>query len=224
MQKWWLVGAGVVGVALAVLLLGRPFDTGGEVAPPEGPGSVVIADGEVPQDGVIRGADGGSRSGLTRPGVERMVRDGAGSADIVATGELGAGNPLARRTAARRDSPEARFASRTLAPWTQVRREIMGAAPDDPEAEALVTEVNELLEDLRVLRRDPGAVDFEDLTAAETALVGKIQASRFNNAGVTEMLGLIGQRRTDYGTEKTAEASGGTAEGEPAPDAAPPAE
>lgn len=214
MQKWWLIGAGVVGVGLAVLLLGRPLDTGEDVGPVAGPGVELPDQGPGAQPGgLVRGADGGGddaepgtvRAGqpLTAPPAVRpagmMVRPGA--AEINPETLTPGANPLARRAAARRDTPEARYAARTTAPWTQIRREISKAAPSDPAAQELVGEVQSLLDELRVTQRNPQSVDFEDLRTQQDSVVSKVRSSPWYNDEIDRMLVLLEERGETYKTE-----------------------
>jgi hypothetical protein len=213
MQKWWLIGAGVVGVALAVLLLGRPLDTGEDVGASTGvrydaQGRLIPGSSE----GVVRGPNGEPLpAGEVGPdgapalttGSIAMIKDGTRPNAI--------GNPLARRMAEARATPEGHFASRTQAPWTQVRREIAGKAPDDPAAAELVAEVNDVVTKLRETRRAPTTMDFEALATQQKDLMARIRQSPYHDERVEEMLAMVDQRFAEYEVERT---TGVDAEGE----------
>ncbi|MFT6819814.1 MAG: hypothetical protein ACJATT_003638 [Myxococcota bacterium] len=215
MQKWWLIGAGVVGVVLAVVLLGRPLDTGGEIT--------TMTDGPVT---LTEGGEGAQPGGLVRDAAGNLVPDGeqAVAAGVVAsdrpirvggqamvrpgftppdpTTMVAGANPMAQRAAARRDTPEARLAAQTTAPWTQVRREIAKAAGDDPAASALIGDVQTHLDDLRSTQRDPQAIDFSDVERRQTELSSRVRQSPYHNSEVERMLVLVEERVKTYKSDR----------------------
>lgn len=215
MQKYWLIGAGVVGVVLAVVLLGRPLDTGGEITTTTD-GPVTLTDnGELAQPGgLVRDASGTPvpndvpvavegvthSDGPVRAGGTAMVRPGITPPDP--TTMVAGANPMAQRAAARRDTPEARLAAQTTAPWTQVRREIAKAAGDNPDANALIGDVQTHLDDLRATQRDPQAVDFADVARRQAELSSRVRQSAFYNSEVERMLVLVEERVKTYEADR----------------------
>ncbi len=215
MQKWWLIGAGVVGVVLAVVLLGRPLDTGGEITTMTDGPVTLTEDGEGAQPGgLVRDAAGNPvvadpqevAAGVTasdlpvRVGGQAMVRPGFTPPD---PSKMVAGaNPMAQRAAARRDTPEARLAAQTTAPWTQVRRELAKAAGDDPTAGALIGDVQTHLDDLRSTQRDPQAIDFDDVARRQSELSARVRQSPYYNSEVERMLVLVEERVKTYQAEQ----------------------
>jgi hypothetical protein len=127
------------------------------------------------------------RPGFTPPDPSKMV---AGA------------NPMAQRAAARRDTPEARLAAQTTAPWTQVRRELTKAAGDDPTAGALIGDVQTHLDDLRSTQRDPQAIDFSDVSRRQAELSARVRQSPFYNSEVERMLVLVEERVKTYESEQ----------------------
>ena len=211
MQKWWLIGAGVVGVGLALLLLGRPFDTGTDIGPMADvdiqltdhgpgaqPGGLIRGGGLAVEPGIEPTAVVGGAAGLVRASTA-MVRPGARLPDPSV--QIQGANPMAQRAAARRDVPEARLAARTTAPWTQIRREIAKAAGDDPNASALIGSVQSMLDDLKHTQRRPQSVDFADIQEQQTKLMDEIKSSPYFNSEIGRMLTLVDERNADYATE-----------------------
>lgn len=209
MQKWWLVGAGVVGVGLAVLLLGKPFDTGEDVGALNTPDVNLPEPVQMGDEGLIRGAAGvRDASGVGRVTEATAGNPGTGSSSGSATTIEGeeapsryGGNPLARRADARRDVPEARYASRVMAPWTEVRRQLAANGGDNESTRALADEIDGMLEDMKQLRREPSEIDFEALRATEVRLLEQVAGNPHANDEVRTMTGLITERYGDYETE-----------------------
>ena len=216
MQKWWLVGAGVVGVVLAVVLLGRPLDTGGEITTTTDGPVTLTEQGEVAQPGgLVRDAAGNPvvvddpqqvAAGVThsdtpiRSGGTAMVRPGLTPPDP--HNMVAGANPMAQRAAARRDTPEARLAAQTTAPWTQVRREIAKAAGDDADASGLIGDVQTHLDELRSTQRDPQAIDFDDVSRRQAELTSRVRDSKYYNSEVERMLVLVEERMQAYQAER----------------------
>lgn len=207
MQKWWLIGAGVVGVGLAVVLLGRPLDTGEDVDPMGEVDVVLSENGERAQPGDLIGrvqTPGADVDGVPSPSVipgdrprnTTMVRPG--SQPIDRSKMVSGPNPMALRAARRRDTPEARLSARITAPWTQVRREMAKAAGDDPNASALIGDVQAHLEDLKLTQRDPQSVDFEDIARHQDDLMRRVKESPFYNGEMERMLAMVDERTQSY--------------------------
>lgn len=189
MQKWWVGAVALMAVVLAVLLIGSP-DTGGDVserelAVPE------VADGPRSDGELIRGAaeaDLGERSPAAIPlGVDGVP--------LKAGNPMGA-NPLAQAVVMRRTAPESQWAARTMAPWTQIRREL--SKQGGAESEVLVPKIEALVDEIRALRRDPATRDFEQILIQQDEVEAAVKSSGLMNAEITSMFDLISQRMTSY--------------------------
>src|SRR5687767_14889111 len=104
MKKWWLIGAGVVGIGLAVVLFPRP-DTG--------------ADPAVAEDPQFAGRAERLNNGVVRPGVDPATVRGRTPVD-----QRNGPTPMAAENAKRRAMPEAVYAGRATAPLAMIRREL----------------------------------------------------------------------------------------------------
>ena len=170
MQNKWLYGAAALtGILLALLLLPLPY-TGSssisrvakaptEMAPPsvpEAPNTPEEApDGEEAEEDL----EEPPAEGLLRPD----VREGALTRGPIVkpADELAGPNPLAAENAALRQRPEAIVAGQLTSPLTLVRRNLLQS--EDPEQKELGRHVNQLILDLREMRRDPESQDFDAL-------------------------------------------------------------
>lgn len=197
MQRWWLVVAGIGGVALAVLLVPRP-DTGGDI-PDRKVGPVDV------QEPIRRSDEGLVTLGERRAPVEADDAEPDEAVEPVTAGPLPADgvisrrpNPKAAAMAARRDVPEVRYAGKALAPWTQVRRLLASKGDDEPELLALREQADAMTKDLRLMLRDPTRVDWEGFEAAQGKLVKDIRASDYHDPEIEKMLGLVDERMVEY--------------------------
>jgi hypothetical protein len=189
MRKWWIAIAAVLGIGLAVLLIPKP-DTGADV--PDSTGSTTkptAADGTAGPEGLVVGRH--------TPG---SVKTGDGKLGL---------NPIAAQVAERRAGPELTYASRALAPWTQIRRLIAGKNSTDPAVLGLVEEADQMTKDMRALRRDPMSMDFGEFEAKQRDLVQRIRQSPAHDEEIEKYLALVEQRLGDYATEKAAAATSG---------------
>ncbi|MBW1877612.1 MAG: hypothetical protein JRI25_01880 [Deltaproteobacteria bacterium] len=197
MQRWWLLVAAVLGIGLAVLLVPRP-DTGEDV-PDREIGEIEVAE---PQTRAGEGVVTAKRPGSNAPTLPAhpIGMDGP-DPDITALPHKPAMNPAAERFAARRDVPEARYAARALAPWTQVRRLVASQNENNPAGAELVSELEQMTTDMRIVLRDPTMMDFEEIETRQNELITKVRASTFNDEEVEKMLALIETRMGEYHDE-----------------------
>lgn len=198
MQRWWLIVAGIVGIGLAVLLVPRP-DTGAEVpkvnldnveVPPLPP---IRQNKALPLQDPSEGDQQASADATSSPG-EPTATIPRG---LIGPGHIRSGpllNPKAQRLAAMRDTPEARFAARTMGPWTQVRRLLAIKQADQSE----VQQVQDLVDGLRQMFRDPTSSDAGSLEQKQTALIDQIRKTDGGDPEIEKMLGLIEQRTSEY--------------------------
>lgn len=189
MQRWWIGGVAVAGVALAVLLIGTP-DTGGEVTErpidvPQLPDSPAE-----PNDGIIRGGMSKRDAAERSPSAVPLDENGM----PLPIGDIRAMKPGAREVSLRQQLPEGQWASRTMAPWTQIRREL---AKQDQQHPA-IAEVNALLGEMRELRRDPATREIQAILEQQDAVEASVRASGLVNDEVERMLELLGQRKEAY--------------------------
>jgi len=160
---------------------------GGEaIAPPSDHGKNEIKEDETP----------GTR--LARPGVasgtDRVVMPNAIS---------GTPNPAAALMLEKRNTPAAKTAARITAPWTQVRR-VLNAEGSD-EAKAFGEEADQMIADLRNMRRTPEDYDFAEIETRMAELTTRIRSSDVANDEVERMLVLVEERMSDYHSLVSAE-------------------
>ncbi len=182
MNRWAIAGVVVVGVALGLLLLARP-DTGGAIteragAKLDGPGFVAPSD----PDGRNLGAPG--TAGTTEPSApleEPLL-------------------PLSDREAitARLSTPEANAARQTGPGWSEVRMELT-THRGDPQADALIAEVEAMFGELRNMRRNSTKEGWDALEAKQRDLLARIKASPYgSSSGVTHGGGVIEDKLNAY--------------------------
>ncbi|TNE87403.1 MAG: hypothetical protein EP330_18220 [Deltaproteobacteria bacterium] len=189
MQKWWIGAVAVAAVVLAVLLIGSP-DTGGEVTERE----FSVPDIPEPSDDgtIIRGGGAVTSGGSPYKSPAAVPLDENG--DPLPLDDLMAAKPGSREILLRRQQPEAQWAARTMAPWTQIRREIANQDKESP----LIAEVNGLIGEIRELRRDPANRDFDTILEQQAAMRAKVEASGLVNGEIESMLALIDERKEAY--------------------------
>lgn len=204
-QKWWLVAAGVVGIALAILLFPKP----------ESPSDLPDPDMTRANPLDFKGDPGAKNKGA------RQVR--------VAERELRRPDIL-RQDAARvaghpgMDDPEAVYSGRLSGPWTLVRRQLLANGSDD--AKAWADQVTPLVMDLRARRRDPQAVSWDDLRSRQERLLTELRAHPDWVAveGVEAQVDRIDELLTSFDQDAELAANNKTADGgeaAPAPSPAP---
>jgi hypothetical protein len=183
-QRWWIAIVAVVGVGLAILLFPRP-DTG--EALPDGGGAVASADP----------AAASGKAPTARPKLPEVdptrVRTGVkpGMEDLVA----------------KRNRPEAVYASKLVTPFSSIRYTLVkeGSEP----ARALADEVGKVMADLRTMRLDPDAMAWADLEAKTNAMMAQVKASPFaSNEQIVRSSQKYEDYLAEYRTAKEAEANG----------------
>lgn len=200
MQRWWLIVAGVVGIGLAVLLVPRP-DTGGDV--PE----VDLTGVEVPELPPIRENEtlplrrSGDGTSAGTPTTGGGALDDRARALMEPQGVLPNKpdlNPKAARVAARRDTPEARYAAKAMGPWTQVRRLLSIKQADEQTVET----VEGMVDDLRTMFRDPTTVDASEMEQKQVELIEELRGSPDHDEEIEKMLTLIETRLEEYHADR----------------------
>ncbi len=157
-QKWWLIAAGVVGIGLAVILFPRP-DTGERI--PEA--DMTNADPLNFQE------PGQEKTEVSRPGPRsKAVKRGLTHRELT-KGPM----PMAQAGNRRKAAPEAIFAGRASGPWTIIRRQLI--LTETEEGKALADEIAPLVADLRSVRRDPMALDWEEVVARQLSMADRIR-------------------------------------------------
>lgn len=204
-QKWWLVAAGVVGIALAILLFPKPEADN-------------LPDADLTRANPL---DFKGKEKPKGPSTTRVGRREALPPDISAARAARAVGMEHLTT------PEAIFAGRLSGPWTLVRRQLL--AKGDDKAKAWAETVTPLVTDLRNRRRDPKSVNFDDLRARQDKLLAELKAQPTWLAieGVAVQADRIEDLMTGYDQAKTDEAAkaagtapaapGAPAPGSPAP-------
>ena len=160
-------GAALVAVILAVVVIGTP-DTGGAVVERE---IQVDAYSQVAQteEGTIRGPDG-STEASDSPSTVIGGGSSTGTAPVF-SGFIGK-TPKRSLALERRSNPESNWAAHSMAPWTEVRRQL---ASQHAPAE-LVDEVQSLITDIRELRLDGQSIDFDPLIGSQIPPIPNLPA------------------------------------------------
>lgn len=195
-QKWWLVAAGAVGIALAILLFPKPES------------------GDLPDADLTRAnpLDFKGKEKPKGPSVTRVGRREVLPPDVSAARAARAVGMEHLTT------PEAIFAGRLSGPWTLVRRQLL--AHGDAEGKAWAETVTPLVTDLRNRRRDPKSVDFAELRTRQDTLLTQLKAQPkwLEIEGVAVQVDRIEDLMAGYDQAKTDEAAkSGGAPAAPAP-------
>lgn len=192
MQRWGMVlAAAIVGLVLAIVLISAP-DTGGTVkrpAPRPLPSPVASA---LPPDEVAPAEAVRPPGPIGRPGgngdFERLQAMGT---------PIDGPNPLAAEMQRRRDTPSAKVANNQLGPWAVIRRKLKES--EDESADGVAEEIASLLSDLRQLRRDPPAYNYEDFIVRMKDIDAKVQSSVVGSEpDIGQMLEQIRNNNAEY--------------------------
>lgn len=190
-------GAGLLAVILAIFLVGRP-DTGGDVVERE-----IVREVDVPaaggSDEIVRGGEGGSASlGGAEPSTSGPagvpggpVDVGAGAIKPIPLGQL---PPQKLDAVLRQQTPEAEWAARAMAPWTEIRRQLALQGADDE----LVDRVQGLVTDIRSMRIDGTSRDYGELAATQEALEAEIRSSGMANEDIERLFVRLAERHEQY--------------------------
>jgi len=200
MGRWWIVVAGVAGIVGAVILIPKPQATGVNLAAPADlPVAGAARSGEA---GVRLDDEGGDGSDTElAPAQPALTGEGAPAVGHTMRPQIVDGvqylNPAAAELARKRNTPEALAAARVSAPWTQVRR-LLKANPEDAKASALGDEADELVSDLRDMRRNAPDWDFRQVEGRMNDLASRIRQGGYGDAEMEKMLTLVNDRMTEY--------------------------
>ncbi len=196
MQRWWLIVAGIAGVALAVLLVPRP-DTGADI--PDAQLVVNVPDlppiREVETLPLRQNGSGDATAEGEGPGMTPMPSLEPSEAVVRPPGSM---NPRAARLAERRDTAEARYAAKAMGPWTQVRRLVAIKNAD----EETVKFTESLVDDLRDMFRDPTTTDAASIEARQVSLIAELRQHEVHDEEIEKMLVLIEDRLVEYRTDR----------------------
>lgn len=175
----------LLAVVLAVVLIGSP-DTGGEVVEREltVPEPVAVAPSS---EEVVR--VGEPKATVTDPHDPSQTTEG-----ITAPLAVKSLPPAKAQVLLNRANPESEWAARAMAPWTEVRRQLQqqGGSPE------LVERINVVLGDIRKLRLNGTAVDFDQLSADQEQLRSDIVSSPHTNADIEKMFSTLDARADAY--------------------------
>lgn len=200
MGRWWVVVAGVAGIVGAVILIPKPQSAGMNLpAPAELPVAGAARSGE---EGMRLDDEGGDGSDTkVPPSVPALTGEGAPAVGHTMRPQIVDGvqylNPAAAELARKRNTPEAQAAARISAPWTQIRR-LLKANPEDVTASALADEADQLVGDLRDMRRNSPDWDFKQVEARMSDLSSRIRQGGYGDAEMEKMLTLVDTRLTEY--------------------------
>jgi hypothetical protein len=156
-KKWWFIGAGVIGIVLALLVFntlpgtGDPTDSiKGKVTFDEAEASLRA--GEAP---VARMPDRGGATARLRPEALRrnVAKAPHGGLLVREDGVRSGGNPVSQALVASRSTPEGLYAGRAQAPFALIRRQLM--LTEEADAKAMANQIGNLIADLRDMRRNP---------------------------------------------------------------------
>ncbi|TNE85683.1 MAG: hypothetical protein EP330_24845 [Deltaproteobacteria bacterium] len=190
-------GASLFAIVLAVLVIGRP-DTGGDVVERE-----ILTDKPMV-------ATGGS---------EEVVRIGAGPSAPVADGNVavagegdtigGASDPSLntfvplqtlgqkpKKSAllGKRNNAESTWAAHSLAPWTEVKRQLNTLnAPEE-----LIGEVDGMIGEVRSLRLDGESINFDELAAQQAELEARVRETPYMNTVMEQMFDKLAENQAKY--------------------------
>lgn len=207
MQRWWLVGAGVIGIALAIVLFPRP-DTGGVVPQPDPTNNQPLNFQRPSPDDPGTADDPLARKGLSRPGADPTKIRAIHDRKSIKPEERNGPNPLAAESARKRSQPEAVYAGRASAPFTLIRRELL--REDTDESRALAEEMTLLITDLRSQRRDPDSFEWGALETRMKESADKLRGTNYeSNADIAQSLVRLDDILNEY---HESAAQGGTPE------------
>jgi hypothetical protein len=208
MQSRWLVaGAGVAGIILAFIVIKSP-DTGdavnapatevrpAEQQPGEAPTAVDAPEAPAPTE-AASGVAAPKQPSAEAPG---LVRPGTASPVVDRSKEIIPGpNPLAREALEKRSQPEAVISGKASIPWTLIRRNLTRV--DSDQARELSEVSNQLVLDLRRMRRDPDTFSYDEIEQRQRSLQEQIRSGGFNSdEEIEQMLGRVDEILGEYHT------------------------
>jgi hypothetical protein len=203
----WAIGASIAGVTLAFLVIQRP-DTGDEVNIP----APYITSSDTPDEPTEAIAepteDEASTPAQPAPSIadapNNLVRPGSIAAPPIERGdEIPGPNPLAAEAQERRAQPESVQSGKASIPWTLIRRNLNRTETE--QAKELSDLSNQLVLDLRRMRRDPDTFDYGELEQRQRDLAEQIRGSGLNSdPEIDQMLVRVEEILTEYDQLKAA--------------------
>lgn len=148
-QKWWLVAAGAIGIALAILLFPKP-------------GTSDLPDPDMTREDPL---DFKAQGEHKRPQHIKVARREARPPELIRREAIPGREHLT--------TPEAIYSGRLSGPWTLVRRQLLSS--EDERAMEWAEKLTPLITDLRNRRRDPNAVSWDSLRATQDDLLSEIK-------------------------------------------------
>lgn len=197
MNRWWIVGAGAVGIGLAVLMIPKA-DTGGDIPVLDVQVQTRTEAGERVDEGAMnRDPDAPAKNKVRPPSKSEIAAARARAEEEP--------NPLAERLSHLVITPEVKTASGLQAPWTDTRRKL--AAAGGADAADLTGRINKLNSSMARFRRSPGSAEWSDFEAEQTQLLADIRGSRFHTSDVETSLQLVEERMAMLETHRAEEAA-----------------
>lgn len=185
-------GAALLAIVLAVVVIGSP-DTGGDVVERDIRVAAARPTGAVEEEVVRDGATPRPSASDAEPGT--LIGGGAGAVATPFRSPSGKGRvEKVSMGVARRNNPESEWAASSMAPWTEVRRQLSSqGAPAE-----LIDEVQGVLDEIRDLRLDGQSVDFDELAGKQAALEDTVRGSGYMNTVIGEMFDRLGENQARY--------------------------
>ncbi len=156
-KKWWFIGAGVIGIVLALLVFNTLPGTGDPTAPIKGKVAFDEAEASLGAEEapVARMPDRGGVTARLRPDAlkRNIAKVPPGGLAVREDGVRSGGNPVSQALVASRSTPEGLYAGRAQAPFALIRRQLM--LTGEADAKAMANQIGNLIADLRDMRRNP---------------------------------------------------------------------
>jgi hypothetical protein len=113
--------------------------------------------------------------------------------------EIPGPNPLAREALEKRSQPEAVISGKASIPWTLIRRNLNRV--DSEAAKELSDLSNQLVLDLRRMRRDPDTFDYGEIEQRQRELQDRIKSGGFNSdEDIDQMLTRVDEILNEFHT------------------------
>jgi len=100
------------------------------------------------------------------------------------------------------NAPERRYAAGAVGPWSRIQAGLQASASGDPDAEALLADVDGAVADLRsTMQEDYGVDRFEERAQRQRAVLAEVGASPYADADTRAMVALLEHRLDRYDQE-----------------------